>query len=364
MNVGILNIGVGECISDAIQTDTNRVSDKLCKHGYFVTFCIEITESDRISETFSFLQKNCDAIVICGDIEKFYTVISERFAVNRSLATFMLEETPCAVSAVCDDSFTNNMLLPMLNSQCKTFYSTAVFRTIGKNEEQLRISLKEYIKNRNKIIFKFDSCPPECVVSVRYSHKTQKSTVAELLAGVRSVLKDCTYSYDENRLPETVAELLMKTNKTLGLAESFTGGNIAASLVAVPGISRSLKEGIVCYANETKQNRLRVSSSILDNYGAVSVETAYEMAANLLMDGHHDYVVATTGNAGPTSEKPDEVGVCYIAVGDKRNIDIFPYRFRGDRQSVIHSGTLTALYHLYKFVSDTVLNESQTKENV
>ena len=76
------------------------------------------------------------------------------------------------------------------------------------------------------------------------------------------------------------------------------------------------------------------------------------MAANLIAQGQYDYVIATTGNAGPTSEKQDQVGVCYIAVGDKHNIDIYPCKFEGDRQAVIRSGTVTALYRLCKFMQN------------
>ena len=104
-----------------------------------------------------------------------------------------------------------------------------------------------------------------------------------------------------------------------------------------------------------------MSQYILDNHGAVSVETAYEMAANLLLDGQYDYVVATTGNAGPASEKPGETGVCYIAVGNKENIDIYPCRFEGDRQTVINSGVKTALYHLYDRISKDFVKADMTE---
>lgn len=348
MNVGILKIGGGECVSDSNAIDTNRVSYELSKHGYFVRICVSISDPTKIQSMFSLLKSDCDAVLICGDYHAFFDVMRDRYDIARDISTFLLDDTPCAVSHDCNNDFVADVLIPMLNGLSKTYYATNVFRTIGKTEEQLRIILKDYIKNRNKISFKFVSDSPECAVLVRYSNKTQKNTVSELLSGVKNALKDCIYSYDDTSVAESVALALMNKGKTLGLAESFTGGNIAASLVKFAGISSAFKEGIVCYDNSVKNNRLRVSKHILDNYGAVSIETAYEMAANLITDGQYDYVVATTGNAGPTSEKPNEVGVCYIAVGDKRNIDIYPYKFDGNRQAVIKSGTQTALYHLLK----------------
>ncbi len=352
MNVGVLKIGGGECVSDAYITDTSRVSYALCKHGYFVTHVLEIAEPDGIMDAFGYLQLQTDAVLVCGNTDAFYVAVSGKYDVRRTLSTFLLGDTPCAVSPTCDEKFVENTLIPMLNGRCKTFYATNVFRTVGKTEEQLRVLLKDYIKNRNKIVIKFDTRPPECIVSVRYSNKTQKSTVHEVLSGITQALKDCAYAYEDVELAEKTARMLLDGKKTLGLAESFTGGNIAAALVAYPGISAALKEGIVCYDPAVKQSRLHVSEEVLRTHGAVSIETAYEMAANLIAQGQYDYVIATTGNAGPTSEKQDQVGVCYIAVGDKHNIDIYPCKFEGDRQAVIRSGTVTALYRLCKFMQN------------
>ena len=108
---------------------------------------------------------------------------------------------------------------------------------------------------------------------------------------------------------------------------------------------------MVCYDTEVKHKRLHVSKDILQTHGAVSDETAYEMAANLITQGDYDYVIATTGNAGPTSEKPNEVGVCYIAVGNKSTVDIYPFQWEGERADIIRKGTLTALFCLYKLLS-------------
>ncbi len=362
MKVGILQVSVGECISDANNyVDMQRVSYILGKYGYFVNAAICLSDENDINGTFSYLRGICDAVLVCGKIESFYNVAGTKYEIDRKLSAFLLDGVPCAVSETCDDEFIADSLIPMLNSRCKTFYATNVFRTIGKTEQQLRSALKDYIKNRNKISVKFVSRPPECTVLVRYSNKTQKDTVQNFLSEITDILHDCTYSYSDVDISEKVADLLIKREKTLGLAESFTGGHIAATLVGFAGISSSFKESVVCYDNKVKHKRLNVSQYILDNHGAVSVETAYEMAANLLLDGQYDYVVATTGNAGPASEKPGETGVCYIAVGNKENIDIYPCRFEGDRQTVINSGVKTALYHLYDRISKDFVKADMTE---
>ena len=91
-----------------------------------------------------------------------------------------------------------------------------------------------------------------------------------------------------------------------------------------------------------------MDKNIIDTYGAVSIETVYEMAAGLLMRGKGDIVVATTGNAGPTAEKEGDVGHCFLAVGDAAGIHIYEYRFSGSRAEVIESGVKHALFRLYK----------------
>ncbi|MCL2234084.1 MAG: CinA family protein [Firmicutes bacterium] len=147
------------------------------------------------------------------------------------------------------------------------------------------------------------------------------------------------------RFNETVAELLREQNKTLAIAESFTGGAITASLVEVDGISKHLVEGIVAYSEKAKINRLNVSEDILAKFGAVSIETVYEMSANLLSLAECDITVATTGYASG-----EKAGLCFIAVGECEGVHIFKYQFQGTRKQIIDQGVKAALFHLYKLL--------------
>lgn len=351
MNVGVLKIDNGECIPRHASADVNRIAYELCKHGYFVTHALNVSQSEEVYDAFDFLIRHTDAVLVCGHTDAFYTAVAGKYEIGESLSTLLLNDTPCAISNTCDDSFIRDTLIPMLNSRCKTFYASAVFKTVGKSEDELRLLLKDYVKNRNKIVFTFVPEPPECTVLIRYSNKMQKSTVQDMLGGVANLLKDCVYAYEEISLPQKVAQMLLARHKTVALAESFTGGNIAAALVAYPGISAAFKESLVCYDSLVKQKRLHVLQNVLQNHGAVSDETAYEMAANLITQGNYDYVIATTGNAGPTSEKPNETGKCFIAVGNRTTVDIYPCQWEGDRADIIHHGTVTALFYLYKLLS-------------
>lgn len=113
---------------------------------------------------------------------------------------------------------------------------------------------------------------------------------------------------------QRVAKPLIANHRTLATAESCTGGLIASALVSVPGVSEVFMEGCVSYANEAKMRTLSVKEETLAQYGAVSEQTAREMAQGIRAYAGTDFGIATTGVAGPgggTKEKP--VGLVYIA---------------------------------------------------
>jgi PncC family amidohydrolase len=113
----------------------------------------------------------------------------------------------------------------------------------------------------------------------------------------------------------TVGRLLLKHNFTLATAESCTGGLIGHRLTNVPGSSEYVLGGIIAYANVIKERVLGVSRQTLDTHGAVSAETAVEMARGARRVLGVDIAISVTGIAGPgggTPEKP--VGLVYLAL--------------------------------------------------
>ncbi len=117
---------------------------------------------------------------------------------------------------------------------------------------------------------------------------------------------------------ENIVSLLKEKKQTVTFAESCTGGLLAKSITDIAGASEVFKGSIVAYANEIKHGFLCVKQETLDNYGAVSKQTAYEMASGARMLFSSDIAVAVTGIAGPSGgseEKP--VGLVYIGISDK-----------------------------------------------
>lgn len=147
------------------------------------------------------------------------------------------------------------------------------------------------------------------------------------IAGQYIVGEDC------ETLPELVHSQLTAKGKTLATAESCTGGTIASQLTAQAGASRYFRGGIVAYSNEVKECALGVKHSTLEQYGAVSEQTAREMAEGVRERFDSDYAIATTGIAGPDGGTPTKpVGTVWIAVASRTHTEAALLNFPGRRR--------------------------------
>ncbi|MHB8130551.1 MAG: CinA family nicotinamide mononucleotide deamidase-related protein, partial [Mobilitalea sp.] len=149
---------------------------------------------------------------------------------------------------------------------------------------------------------------------------------------------------DLETLEAVVVKLLHQNNLTLATAESCTGGLLTGCLVNVSGVSNVLKEGFVTYSNEAKIKNLGVSPETLQNYGAVSPQTAKEMVLGVAKTASADAALAITGIAGPdggTEEKP--VGLVYIACLVNGNVTVNEYNLKGNRQKIRDQAVIYAL---------------------
>ena len=145
-----------------------------------------------------------------------------------------------------------------------------------------------------------------------------------------------------------IAEILLANGWTITTAESCTAGLIAGTLVNADGISASFKEGFITYSNEAKMKYLGVSEQTLDAYGAVSRQTAKEMAEGAARTAGTDFAVAVTGVAGPGGGSPEKpVGLVYIACSFRGETVIKRCMFDGNRSQVRHATVMQALDLLY-----------------
>lgn len=175
---------------------------------------------------------------------------------------------------------------------------------------------------------------------------------ADTNADIDSLFEEEAYNNDEMKLAEMLVALADECGIRFSTAESCTGGMIASAIVDIAGCSSVFLEGLVTYSNQAKVARLDVSEDTLCKHGAVSAETAVEMANGLLSQGA-DMAISVTGIAGPgggTKEKP--VGLVYIAVVSGRHTDVFSHTFKGDRNTVRRLTTNTAMFYAIQHLKD------------
>jgi nicotinamide-nucleotide amidase len=171
-----------------------------------------------------------------------------------------------------------------------------------------------------------------------------ESRIEELARLLRDVLPGRIFSEDGRELPRVVADLLRERSLTLALAESCTGGLLAARLTDVPGVSAVLERAVVSYANQAKVEALGVDPALLEAHGAVSEEVAAAMAEGVMRAARSDVAVAITGIAGPdggTPEKP--VGLVYVAIRGAAGTRVRRNHFPGGRELVRLQATQAAL---------------------
>ena len=152
------------------------------------------------------------------------------------------------------------------------------------------------------------------------------------------------FKHEDGQLFTNLAMKLTSSGKTMGTAESCTGGLIAALLTCIPGSSNWFKGSIVAYSNEIKEKVLGVDSAILKEHGAVSEETAIAMAGGTRKLLNVDCALAVTGIAGPgggTHEK--EVGTVCFAWDLKGELSSETEKFTGSRKQVREKAARHAL---------------------
>ena len=140
----------------------------------------------------------------------------------------------------------------------------------------------------------------------------------------------------ESTPEEQIGKILTADNKTLAIAESCTGGQLAARFTAIPGASSYFTAGIISYATAIKSDFLDVNSSIIDQYSVVSAQVAEAMAKGAKEKFQVDYAVSTTGNAGPTKGDSDApIGTVFIGLATPEMLTSFEFSMGNHRERIV-----------------------------
>lgn len=144
-------------------------------------------------------------------------------------------------------------------------------------------------------------------------------------------------------IASSVVKRLAKKQVTLAVAESITGGGLAAAITEVAGSSKVFLGGVIAYADEIKINQLDVDAKTLKKFTAVSEEVAKEMAIGVRKKFNSDYAIATTGVAGPGKAYGQKAGTVWIAIASKKEVFAIALALSGSRDLIRHATIESAL---------------------
>ena len=184
------------------------------------------------------------------------------------------------------------------------------------------------------------------------NHAALEAEVAEQIIKLNAIISDNIYGYDDDTISSAIGKLLNAQGVMLATAESCTGGLIGNLITETSGSSAYYKGGIIAYSNELKEQLLGVKHATLEQYGAVSEETAVEMARGCLAATGADYAIATTGISGPTGVTEDKpLGLVYVAIASHDEVVCNRYVFTTTRQQHQQRTANQALFDLYKILT-------------
>ncbi len=235
--------------------------------------------------------------------------------------------------------------------------------TIGLPESMLAEKIEKW-EDALPDFIKLAYLPNQMMVRLRLSgYGTDEAAITDEIdkqvKELLTIIPELVFGFDDDNLGVALGRMLVESGKTLALAESCTGGNIAHFMTSNAGSSAYFKGGVVAYSNEIKNRLLEVPTELLESFGAVSQEVAEAMALGAQKALNTDYAVSTTGIAGPdggSDEKP--VGTVWITVAGPSGVTSKIYIFKHNRERNIIRTTHTALNLLRIFI----LNENSASK--
>ena len=189
------------------------------------------------------------------------------------------------------------------------------------------------------------------LTSMGYDKNSLERELQSYFDQLQSLVNEWLVTDSDEGLEIVVGKILKARQKTMGTAESCTGGYIAHLITSIAGSSAYYKGSIISYANDIKENVLNVKSETLTEYGAVSQQTVIEMVKGAIDKLNVDYALAVSGIMGPdggSEEKP--VGTVWIAAGNIEKTETLKLNLRFDRQRNITITAMNALNFLRRFI--------------
>ncbi|HHX59902.1 MAG TPA: competence/damage-inducible protein A [Epulopiscium sp.] len=373
MKAEIISIGTELLLGDILNTNAQYISKRLAELGIFVYYQTVLGDNpERIMSAYNLAFSRADLVITSGGLgptqddltkeiaakyfnkklildEDSLEQIKERFLKSNRVMSennikqammpensiILVNPNGTAPGCLIEDTGRTMILMPGPPKEMKAMFEESVvphlqkftdgklvsktLRVSGIAESYLATQVGDLIDNGiNPTVAPYAN---EFECTLRITAKASSEEEANKLIRpvedeIRNRLGEYIYGEGENPLEFVLGETLVKNHLTVSTAESCTGGLLAGTLLNYPGISASFLEGVVTYTDESKMKRLGVKLETLEKFGAVSHETAEEMAVGIALQAGTNIGISTTGITGPngaTAEKPLGlvcIGIC------------------------------------------------------
>lgn len=226
--------------------------------------------------------------------------------------------------------------------------------TVGIGEAELEMKIKDLLDlfpNISIATFPSDGQVEIKIIGRGIDKNNVERNMNTIIKTIENRFKEYIFGYDNIPMEMAVFNLLKDRNLQIGFCESCTGGLISARFSRIPGVSKVFNRSIVTYSNDSKIEELGVNPETINKYGAVSEETALEMANGMLNRADLDIALSVTGLAGPDGDtKENPIGLVYICISDRLKTRIIKSNFVGNRVIIQDKATMKAFSELRKFL--------------
>lgn len=392
MKASILTVGKEILIGSITNTNSKYISDKLTDMGIEVIRQVSVDDNlDEIVNELKYLKKSSDLIVISGGlgptndditkeaVAKFlnrkiyldedekermidrFTKFGRTMTPNNLKQVMLIEgsekiENKWGVALGESIEFDNKRIIllpgppdemePMLDYYLanKSFTNENIMvksiDIIGLGESVIEDRIRKMSFENNNV--SINTFAHGTYTEVKIIGKDTKKE--ELQFSIEKVVKSLyaefnTHIYSENNddVSGEIVKILRKNNLKISFSESITGGMLSSAITDISGASKVMETSFVTYSNDSKNENLNVSKNTLDKFGAISENTAFEMAKGIKEKSKADIGVSTTGEAGPNSSET-EVGNVYTCIYfSDDNYYTKHYFFSGDRNKIRRS---------------------------
>ena len=342
------------------------VIERFSKRGYsFDEVLFLQIDKERLTKSYAELKSRVENLLVVCDKRLLSWVSDTLFSqegefIKASIeGSGLLSKGSFTAFLVAENSleslqFVDSVCIPHLIKKYGVRYDKMVIKTVGAPRERTEMLLDRARRlSADKLAYNHRREYESDCIEIFYDSNTPRMLTEDVLRIFADGLEEFIYALEDKSLEEQLVDMLKIRGKKIAVAESFTGGGVGKRIVSVPGASEVYFEGLNTYNELAKIKRLGVQEYALKSFGAVSDETAYQMAAGLIAAGDVDVAIATTGIAGPKSDSTDfPVGLAYIAIGTRERVYVYRYKFDGDRKEITEKAINHALFLAYRQLKD------------